>query len=761
MDPDSDPNMVALNLLNCSVANGDLSVALRGIRGLLYTNSLIAPTEQERLYSENTQGSGCSHGACSSKKTCEDCLKPWQSTVTHPLESLYCTEHINALTREQQRTLWHMRLGHINHQRIADAHEFADGIPNLPDKDSLHKCPICTRAKLHKAARVATEDLKQDEIECWDHVQIDFGFMVQRSRRHDDPKEEDIADEISDSPTLPMDISTLTRAQQEALAEALEQANKTGDPNIKISGTSSASTYPIGTKICKKFNAGWYNGSVQSYDAESKFYHVEYTDGDSEDMTEDEVRSHLLSPASDDSGEGVVHPPQDEDQDTGTVPPSPARPARKDATRPARPRERARSQTRRPPNKKKKKRKKRETSKERFKRLVGLNGETCYVLITDRKSGAWQISIRRDKSPPLDFFRHWISRYGTGSRHRSVRFDGGGELGRSTEVQELFRKAGYKVEVTGPDSSSEIGAVERPHRIIADGVRTMLHAAGLPYKFWPYALTHFVLIANCIPRGDRKEPPITICSGKRPDFRLLRVFGCRIYALPPGRRNAKLDVHARQGVFLGFKDTFRHAYYYDFDTDTVKHSRHIAFDESQGFHKEPPPYVDVLNRDGISEKNLPKGTKDTANLDDDDDEILDFSLSPFIKRARVKFPFHPTAEQPLGFSVAKDERFLRAFAYGFADDQDGKSYHGAYILRVHDTDVYSDDDVQQVLDKLAASKSPPSEIEVTFATDWKNHLSDKRPPPPPPQVLRYPPHCRSAYSRRGGSQFRTISIKNS
>ena len=25
----------------------------------------------------------------------------------------------------------------------------------------------------------------------------------------------------------------------------------------------------------------------------------------------------------------------------------------------------------------------------RFRRLVGLNGETCYVLITDRKSGAW------------------------------------------------------------------------------------------------------------------------------------------------------------------------------------------------------------------------------------------------------------------------------------------------------------------------------------------------------------------------------------
>ena len=131
--------------------------------------------------------------------------------------------------------------------------------------------------------------------------------------------------------------------------------------------------------------------------------------------------------------------------------------------------------------------------------------------------------------------------------------------------------------------------MERSHRIIADGVRTMLHAAGLPLQFWPYALAHFVLLANCIPRGDRDLPPVTICTGKRPDFRFLRVFGCRLYALPPCERSAKLDVHARQGVFLGFRNTFRHAYYYDFDTNTVKHTRHVAFDETQGFYKDPPP----------------------------------------------------------------------------------------------------------------------------------------------------------------------------
>ena len=109
-------------------------------------------------------------------------------TVIHPRETDYGAEFINALTRDQQRTLWHMRLGHINHRTVSKAHEFADGIPDLPDKDNLHSCPHCLRSKLHKADKVSESKLDLEQVECWDHIQIDFGFMVQRSTRKDDKK---------------------------------------------------------------------------------------------------------------------------------------------------------------------------------------------------------------------------------------------------------------------------------------------------------------------------------------------------------------------------------------------------------------------------------------------------------------------------------------------------------------------------------------------------------------------------------------------
>ena len=86
---------------------------------------------------------------------------------------------LHALSADQQRDLWHMRLGHVFPRRVADLYKTADGIPKLLRPDALHKCPMCTRAKLHKANRNQSEEFECTE--CWQDIQVDFGFFVQRS----------------------------------------------------------------------------------------------------------------------------------------------------------------------------------------------------------------------------------------------------------------------------------------------------------------------------------------------------------------------------------------------------------------------------------------------------------------------------------------------------------------------------------------------------------------------------------------------------
>ena len=158
----------------------------------------------------------------------------------------------------------------------------------------------------------------------------------------------------------------------------------------------------------------------------------------------------------------------------------------------------------------------RSQNKERFDHVVGLNGETCYCIITYDHSGTVYGGTFRSKSPPIDWLNRWLVSNGCTKDEvdgiRFARFDQGGDLGASNKVVELFEAAGYDVQITATDASASLGMGERPHRTIGDALRAMLHGAGLDAKFWPYAFHHFLRIYNCDVHGDRTMSPFEMCT---------------------------------------------------------------------------------------------------------------------------------------------------------------------------------------------------------------------------------------------------------
>jgi hypothetical protein len=195
----------------------------------------------------------------------------------------------------------------------------------------------------------------------------------------------------------------------------------------------------------------------------------------------------------------------------------------------------------------------------RVQRLQGMHGETCYCLIVDHFSGRLYGETFSSKAPPIDFLNRWLLHHGLPRDvpDKYVRLDLGGELGNCREVVELFENAGYAVEPTAPSSSHQNGPCERPHQTIGDAIRTMLAGAALSPKFWPYAFHHFLRLYNVTPHGD-KPSPFEIEQGEKPNLRYLRVFGCRVYALPsrPRRPDAAVS-DSRVGIFLGYSKTMK------------------------------------------------------------------------------------------------------------------------------------------------------------------------------------------------------------
>jgi hypothetical protein len=462
---------------------------------------------------------------------------------------------IRQITREQQRILWHQRLGHIHPRRISQAHKYADGIPAIANANDLEKCPICARAKLHKAAR--SDKNSRRATQCFQGISIDFGFIVQSSN------------------------------------------------------------------------------------ADSS----------------------------------------------------------------------------------------------RVKRLQGINGETCYCLLVDHYSGMLFGQCFQSKAPPIQFLTQWLATHGLPNDipDRYVRFDLGGELGRCHDVIQLFTNAGYNVEPTAPDSSHQNGPGERPHRTIADAIRTMLAGAALPPKFWPYAFNHFLRIYNVTVHGDKTASPFEICSDRKPDLSLLRVFGCRVYALPARpRRPAKIISDARTGIFLGFAKTLKNIIYYDTETETIKTAQHVIFDEAMLDTDQPPPNARLLN---ISLDDI----RDVDFIDlQENFPDLDIVQTPFTKFDTIDlYPNFDDFDSPFGFTYIQCPRLRRPFIDSISRPPSPRhslrvfrrKYIGAFITAINDTPVYSPRDIDAVLQDLKSIRKPPEHITLILAPERIRDLSTNIQPP--------------------------------
>ncbi|KAG7340747.1 hypothetical protein IV203_024290 [Nitzschia inconspicua] len=185
------------------------------------------------------------------------------------------------------------------------------------------------------------------------------------------------------------------------------------------------------------------------------------------------------------------------------------------------------------------------------KYFTGLNGETCWILVTDHFTRAVFGDTRVSKASPIEWLRSFLRQHSPQCPGKYVYLDQGGELYANPAVRALFEQFGYAVRPTGADASNQNGPVERAHLTVANALRAMLLGAGLDPRFWPYAFHHFLRITNTTPSRDQIKSPFELLSGDKEDFTGFRTFGCRVWVGPPGRRRSKLCLTPAKRVQSG------------------------------------------------------------------------------------------------------------------------------------------------------------------------------------------------------------------
>ena len=172
----------------------------------------------------------------------------------------------------------------------------------------------------------------------------------------------------------------------------------------------------------------------------------------------------------------------------------------------------------------------------------------------------------------------------TGQRLTTIRTDGGGEF--INNAADLFlRQRGISRQVTTAYTSNQNGVAERVNRTLLDAVRSMLHHANLSDYFWPLAVQAAAYVRNCCPTAAvQNMTPHQAWTARRPDIRLLRVFGCIGHVHVPEQsadRVNKLSARSILCIHVGYSHRSKAYQLFNPQTHRLLTSKDVTFEESR------------------------------------------------------------------------------------------------------------------------------------------------------------------------------------
>ena len=117
------------------------------------------------------------------------------------------------------------------------------------------------------------------------------------------------------------------------------------------------------------------------------------------------------------------------------------------------------------------------------KDYVGINGETCRVLITDHHTGMQYGKTCQSKASSIEWLRQWLQVHSPNLENKYFFMDQGCELYSNPSIINVFINHWYETHPTVTDSFHQNGPVKRVHQVIGDHVRALLIGANLGIKF--------------------------------------------------------------------------------------------------------------------------------------------------------------------------------------------------------------------------------------------------------------------------------------
>lgn len=165
----------------------------------------------------------------------------------------------------------------------------------------------------------------------------------------------------------------------------------------------------------------------------------------------------------------------------------------------------------------------------------------------------------------------------TGCCVKVFRSDNGKEF-VNEEMNKLFKGKGIIHQTTVPYTPQQNGKAERDMRTLVEAARTMLSAACVGKDLWAEAINMAVYVLNRTSKSRQEgKSPYQVFTGKEFDISSLnKVFGSKVFAHIPKQKRTKLDIKAKEAIFVGYAETKGYRVYYN-ENNSVEIERDIIF----------------------------------------------------------------------------------------------------------------------------------------------------------------------------------------
>src|SRR3954469_4979838 len=207
----------------------------------------------------------------------------------------------------------------------------------------------------------------------------------------------------------------------------------------------------------------------------------------------------------------------------------------------------------------------------------------CLVIVDDYSRYTWVYFFKRksETQQTVIEFANGVQRQHN-SKILAIRSDNGTEFKNYT-LDEFLGDEGIKHQYSAAYTPQQNGVAERKNRTLIDAARTMMAEFKSPYNFWAEAINTACHATNRLYlRKILNKTPYEILTGKKPNVKYFRVFGCKCFILKKGVRLSKFESKAIEGIFVGYASNSHAFRVYNKSSGLVEESSNVEFDEHNG-----------------------------------------------------------------------------------------------------------------------------------------------------------------------------------